>query len=179
MIVDAACDFFIERPADVGRHVVTPLSIEKLLYYAQGWSLAIRDEPLFTEEIQAWRYGPVIPSAYRRFRGYKSGAIPRSAVTTKPTSLLSDSVIDLLAWVWDRYGIYSGPQLIEMTHAEEPWRETWGGRDLEDEGHDIIPLERMSAFFHEQFRKMAIEAEFAPVGDDPKFIDWAKAIPAN
>ena len=42
---------------------LTNLRLQKLLYYVQGWSLGERGRPMFREEIQAWRYGPVVPAA--------------------------------------------------------------------------------------------------------------------
>ena len=56
---------------------LTQLHLHKLLYYAQGWSLAAWGERLFDEAIQAWRHGPVVPSVYPSFADYGSSAIAR------------------------------------------------------------------------------------------------------
>ena len=42
--------------------LVSNLKLQKLLYYVQGFHLAVFGEPLFEEEIEAWMYGPVVPS---------------------------------------------------------------------------------------------------------------------
>lgn len=43
---------------------ITPLKLQKLIYYAQAWSLALpeRAYPLFDEDMQAWAHGPVVES---------------------------------------------------------------------------------------------------------------------
>ncbi len=40
------------------------MKLHKLLYYAAGWHLGFTGEPLFDEDIEAWQYGPVVPSIY-------------------------------------------------------------------------------------------------------------------
>nr|WP_293017994.1 type II toxin-antitoxin system antitoxin SocA domain-containing protein [Moorena sp. SIO3I8] len=38
------------------------MKLQKLLYYAQSLHLALYDQPLFDEEIQAWRSGSCVSS---------------------------------------------------------------------------------------------------------------------
>ena len=47
-----------------GSHDVDQFKVQKTLYFCQCWSLALRGEPLFSDDIQAWRHGPVVPSVY-------------------------------------------------------------------------------------------------------------------
>ena len=54
--------------------LITNLKLQKLLYYAQGCVMALTDEPLFDEDIQAWEHGPVVPEIYHKYKSYgKSG----------------------------------------------------------------------------------------------------------
>src|SRR5258708_4115865 len=55
---------------------ITHLKLQKLVYYAQAWSLALRNKPLFDEDFVAWTHGPVVKSVWRRFKGYGLDAIP-------------------------------------------------------------------------------------------------------
>jgi uncharacterized phage-associated protein len=56
--------YFIVRAYEDGIEAeMTNMKVQKLLYYSQSLHLALYDEPLFEEEIQAWRYGPVCPPA--------------------------------------------------------------------------------------------------------------------
>lgn len=54
----------------------TNLEIQKLLYIAQVFSLGLRDKSLFNNDIEAWKYGPVIPDVYHRFKFCASDPIP-------------------------------------------------------------------------------------------------------
>ena len=61
---------FIElAESDSGRRL-TPMQLIKLTYIAHGFSLAIKNRPLLDESVEAWRYGPVIPSLYRKLKSY-------------------------------------------------------------------------------------------------------------
>lgn len=63
-----AANFFVElaNAEEDGR--MTNLKLNRLVYFAQAWSLEKFSRPLFEEEAEAWQYGPVIPSVYRAFR---------------------------------------------------------------------------------------------------------------
>lgn len=41
---------------------LTHLRLQKLLYYVQAWSMAMRSRPMFPERIEAWGHGPVVPN---------------------------------------------------------------------------------------------------------------------
>ena len=49
---------------------ITNLKLQKLLYYLQGYYLAVFEKPLFDVEIEAWQYGPVVPNAYYEFNAF-------------------------------------------------------------------------------------------------------------
>ena len=90
---------------------------QKLLYYAQAWSLAWDGKPLFDDTVEAWKMGPVVPSVRRcaRVQGpYELTPVQRATI---------DAVVQ-------HYGQWSGAQLIEKTHSESPWLEARG--DLPD-----------------------------------------------
>ena len=43
---------------------MSSMKLQKLCYYAQAWSLVWDDAPLFDEDFQAWRNGPVCYELY-------------------------------------------------------------------------------------------------------------------
>ena len=43
---------------------VTNSKLQKILYYVQGYYMARFNHPLFPDEIQAWKFGPVVPNVY-------------------------------------------------------------------------------------------------------------------
>ena len=61
-------NFFIKIANSENEGSITNMKLNKLLYFAQAWSLTKYGEPLFEEEIQAWQHGPVVPSIYKAFR---------------------------------------------------------------------------------------------------------------
>ena len=56
--------------ADAQSRPITPLKIQKLVYIAHGWHLAIYEEPLIVELVEAWKWGPVIPLLYHEFKNF-------------------------------------------------------------------------------------------------------------
>jgi hypothetical protein len=54
---------------------VSNMKLQKLVYIAHGWSLAILGKPLFYEPIYAWTYGPVVPRLYNALIKYGAGEV--------------------------------------------------------------------------------------------------------
>lgn len=96
---------------------ITHLKVQKLVYYAQGWSLAHFNAPLFDEDLEAWAHGPVAPSVWNKFRAFGYISIPMQKITRK----LAVPHATLLASVSEIYGIYTAKRLESMTHKERPW----------------------------------------------------------
>ncbi|RMD63362.1 MAG: DUF4065 domain-containing protein, partial [Planctomycetota bacterium] len=90
--------------------LITNLRLQKLLYYAQGWSLALRGEPLFDETLEAWKHGPVAPSVYHIFKTHGKQSIPQGEAR-KDSPLLSEEDKAFIKSVWRRYRRYSALEL--------------------------------------------------------------------
>ena len=60
-------NFFVELANAEEDSCMTNLKLNKLVYFAQAWSLEKLGKPLFEEEVEAWQHGPVIPSVYTAF----------------------------------------------------------------------------------------------------------------
>jgi len=65
----AVANYFIKKGIDTKKSV-SPMKLQKLVYFAHGWRLALYNSPLIDEAIQAWQYGPVIPGIYHEFKHY-------------------------------------------------------------------------------------------------------------
>jgi uncharacterized phage-associated protein len=118
-IFDVA-NFFIDKAIrfNIG---LTHMKLQKLVYYAQAWYLAWYSKPLFSEDFVAWQYGPVCPELYEKYSIYKSNLI------TIVDPNYNDGVfykkeLDALENVWQNYGEYDAYYLSEMTHREDPWK---------------------------------------------------------
>lgn len=89
--------------------------------------MAIHDEPLFNERIEAWQHGPVIPAVWHEYKVYGSYGIP--APGDLDDELYDAKTKKLLDEVWDVYGQFSAWKLRNMTHEETPWIEAWASPD--------------------------------------------------
>lgn len=97
--------------------VLTHLKLQKLMYYAQAWSITARDQELFSEDFQAWVHGPVLLSQYARFRDF--GWKPIDLDVKRPD--LDEDVRDHLDEIVNVFGAESAVALERMTHQETPW----------------------------------------------------------
>jgi uncharacterized phage-associated protein len=139
--------------ANIGREsgdLITHLKLQKLVYYAQAWSLAARGEPLFDEDFQAWAHGPVVPSLFRTFRDFGMDPIPAPATVPR----LDVETVDLLAEVLDIYGEHSARKLEQLTHRELPWRAARGDLPAEARSDAVITKAAMQRFYGELSRKL-------------------------
>lgn len=93
---------------------LTEIQIQKLTYYAYVWSMALRDEKIFDEKPQAWVHGPVFRTLYDSMR--KNDFIQSTDEDITPKNK------EFFDMIYNLYGKYSGNQLENMTHMEEPWK---------------------------------------------------------
>lgn len=117
-------DYFLSLCDDDNGDLISNLKIQKLVYYAQGFSLAINDKPLFEEKIQAWPHGPVVPDLYNKYKEYGNNALPVDNLDID-FSKYSQEEKELLDEVYDMYGQFSAWKLRNMTHEEMPWKSTF------------------------------------------------------
>lgn len=124
--------------------VLTNLKLQKLLYYAQAWHLALKGEPIFAEEFRAWVHGPVLLSQYHRFRKYRWEPILEDI--QRPDDLAA-SVRDHLDEVLDVFGSETATALELMTHREQPWQEARGDTPSDEPSNAIINKNIMKDFY--------------------------------
>lgn len=139
--VNDIADYFIWRAnqdEDLGENI-SNLKLQKLVYYAQGFSLAIRNQPLFDAPIEAWKHGPVIHTLWQRHRQHGAGAIPTPDDFDPEQLDFDQDTRDLLEDVYSVYGQYSAWGLRNLTHDEPPWKDT--------PAQSVISHEKMRAYF--------------------------------
>ncbi len=133
--VAVANEFLDLQAADTSNFPpIDQMKIQKLVYYAHAWWLAIKNEPLFDDDIEAWPWGPVVRNVYGEFK-----SCGKSPITTERAMELvktgesgafkvrepekpSKAVRDFLASVWKSHKPLTGIQLSNATHGPgEPW----------------------------------------------------------
>ena len=100
---------------------VTPMKLQKLLYFVYKRYLQTTGEPLFEELFQTWRYGPVVESVYVAFKEYGANHIDRLYEDERSQIWLadeerSDAIRMALDFVWSKYSEYNGIILSGYTH---------------------------------------------------------------
>jgi len=122
-------NYFVKKSLEDGCSL-TPMKLVKLVYISHGWYLGLTEEPLLTEAVQAWRYGPVVPSVYHSFKKYYNFQITSLAVNgiskNDPLIVKDKEITKFLDKIWEVYKNYTGLQLSTLTHQEgTPWYVTW------------------------------------------------------
>ena len=132
--------YFLSLADEEAGDVISNLKLQKLLYYAQGFHLALFKKPLFDDEIRAWTHGPVVPSTYHVYKDFGAAAIP--IPDDIDPNEITDEERGLLDEVYNVYGQYSAWKLRNMTHTERPWVDAYNlGPDT------VISDESMTEFF--------------------------------
>ena len=119
---DVANYFLLQTDEEAG-DIISNLKLQKLIYYAQGFHLALKGTPLFNEPLQAWNHGPVSPALYHVFKEYGAGALPIPADCN--AGALTPEETELLDEVYAVYGQFSAWKLRDLTHDEAPWKNSF------------------------------------------------------
>ena len=136
---------------------LTPLQVIKLVYIAHGYSLALLGKPLAGETIEAWRYGPVVPSVYhsaKKHGGSPIGDLLYSGISVDDRDGMADAEKffaarmpqeqrEILDGGLEGYGDFTGPELIDMTHKEDPWKRHYKPRVMRQK----IPDEAIKEYY--------------------------------
>jgi uncharacterized phage-associated protein len=120
-----------------------PLKLQKLLYLAQGYSYAFYDRPLFSDDMEGWVHGPVVPSVYRLYSAYSYNPISLSYEMEE----LEQEAIDVLNYVIEKYSKYDGKYLEELTHGQDPWILSREGLDPDERSDKTISKDAIANYF--------------------------------
>ncbi|OAV72184.1 putative phage-associated protein [Bacteroidales bacterium Barb4] len=141
-------DWIILRYTPDAGDAITPLKLQKLLYYCQAWHYTVYDEPLFDDKIEAWARGPVIPSQFERFSYLEIGDnILNNWPEFAPDIVLEKYTENLLYEVMSVYGQHTAYYLERLVQSEKPWKETRGDLEFPLACDKEIPLPLMKAYY--------------------------------
>lgn len=124
------------RALDLSKYIITKcmndrkpisnLQLQKILYYIQVRFLKTKGVPAFSDEIEAWQFGPVVRAVYQQYCG--AGSFPLRFVYENIADVVSASEREIIDNIvvdkrekepWD---------LVEETHAKgKAWDLTYKG----------------------------------------------------
>lgn len=168
----SVCNAILDEAATIGRPI-TNLALQKLLYFAHGHFLVETKKPLVSGFFEAWKYGPVHPTAYHAFKAVRARPISFRATIADPFTAeeislpqLSDAgAIARVRRVVNTYGFLTAAQLVEISHAKNaPWA------DVVDRARTkTIPGLRISdSVIVERFRFHKVSVGGAPRYGEPR-----------
>ena len=126
------------------RQQMTAMKLQKLVYYAQAWSLVWDERPLFSERIEAWANGPVCPDLYRQHSG--KFQVGPGDIAGNPGAIDQDGRDTILS-VLTFYGDKSAQWLSDLTHNEAPWHDARRGLSDGDRGQVEITHAAMAEYY--------------------------------
>ena len=170
----AVANYFLDVAERQGE-TLNQMKLQKLVYIAHGWHLAIRERPLIQESVEAWTYGPIIADLYHEFKKFGNMPITERATEIKsrqtaggPFSIsfsIEEPTIDrdsddpeytrrFLDKVWEVYGDFTAVQLSNLTHEPDtPWDQT---RQLYRNKRSVsIPDETIAAYYRKRVKENA------------------------
>ena len=117
---------YILKKAREENQLVDPMKLLKLTYIAHGYNLGFFEKPLFNNQVQAWKYGTVIPDLYHVIKRFGNGYVDEEIVDLYKEKEVEGDQKKLLDFVWEAYKPLSGLQLSDLTHQEDtPWKKTF------------------------------------------------------
>ena len=121
---------------------VSNLKLQKLLYFVQVAFIREYGEPCFEEPIVHWRHGPVVESVYQKYKSYGAENITDKELEyysfhfnlqtmsfTTEHNVYNENIfkfrdLSLIKYIVERYKDVSPWEMVELTHKEEPWKNT-------------------------------------------------------
>ena len=140
----STADFLLYESRERGE-LLTNLKLQKLLFYAQAWFLALKNRELFAEDFQAWVHGPVLPTQYRRFRDFQWKPLVVDVERPDMVPEVAEHLLDIV----EAFGVESAVSLELMTHREKPWLEARGTLPSDAPSTARISKDTMRAFYRE------------------------------
>jgi len=129
---------------------LTNMQLQKLVYIAQGYNLALLNQCLYFNNTHAWQWGPVVPILYKKLQKYGSGIVVNLInIQEDLISPIPAESKEIIGAVWSSYNSYTGGQLSSITHQNDsPWSVTWAEKRF-----SVIPIDRIAAHYLKKVQK--------------------------
>jgi uncharacterized phage-associated protein len=138
---------------------ISPLKLQKLLYYIQSWHIAKLDKELLFDSLpEAWVNGPVYRKVYN---SYKDSFFRNQNIQTDLDEIelskklgetqnelnISENQLKLVNAVLSAYSKLSDERLVLMTHSEKPWNEARKGLSPIERSDKELSIETIYSYF--------------------------------
>ena len=134
--------YIIDKQVEKTDSGIPAMKLQKLVYYAQAWSLVWDEKPLFSDRIEAWANGPVVPSLYETLYG----RFMIIDVAGNPSNL-TDVERETIDKVLEHYGDKSSQWLTDLVRNEEPWLNARKGVAIDKRGNQEISWAAMGEYY--------------------------------
>ncbi len=132
--------YIVTNYSNKSKDGITPLKLQKLLYYVKVWCL-IDGSVTLEDTFEAWNFGPVIPEIYKEYKQFGKNPI----VVTKNEFHIEDSnQKKLIDFIIENYIGFDAISLSAMTHQEEPWKNSYPNQIINEK--DIISYYSKQSF---------------------------------
>ena len=150
--IDVARSFLLVASSLEAADTISNLKMQKMLYYAQGWHFAHFNTPLFDDEIEAWKHGPVVRQVYNEFKKYGRDAISFDELDSFDKNTINSDEQEFITFVFKRLSRISAWELAELTHKESPYKDNFV------EGmNNNIPKDEIKNYFSTKLNEQIIK----------------------
>lgn len=157
--IEKFASYIITKSGDI-----TPLQLQKLLYYIQALYIIYFNKYAFTDDCEAWQHGPVYKDIYEKYKEFRYESISQNSedlpALSQEEKQIADTVINI-------FGFYSGKILERFTHFEMPWLKTREGLSPDSSSTRIIRKKLLS----EYFTNVKTEYKLVSLADIKKYAD--------
>lgn len=154
-IVDVAQYIYSEYKRQSGSSI-DEMKLHKLLYFIQRESLAVTGEPMFLEEFEGWKYGPVCREVRTCYT--EDGMYAENIREIAPESMYIAKNIIL------QYGALESWKLSQLSHKELSWRNAREGipegengnrklsmKDIRKDSEKVRPYDAIWDMYYDEF----------------------------
>lgn len=151
---------------EVARHIInysnqaeqflSVLKLQKIMYFVQAKFLISQGRPCFADNIEAWDFGPVVPSVLHEFLRFGLYSIPpvthyfvddeKAYFGIRKVEFLDRTISDedkaAIDEVVDYFAEYSSVDLTDLTQKQKPWTDAYC-RDCQN----VIPVDGIRTYF--------------------------------
>lgn len=159
---------------------ISPMKLQKLVYYCQGWHLAITGHSLLDEQVEAWPYGPVVDTLFHEFKAFGNQPIteransivnwedpfdlelvqPSIAAEAEDQDVSFETTQAVIDKVWAEYKSHSAVKLSNMTHTPGgPWDQIFREHNGKLPKGTDIPRPLLRSHFLESLARHMSEAK--------------------